>query len=84
VLIGPDEQRADWYVRDTAGEFRDLLRGDFERAATLPEGAVDTGWRRGGRRLWLGPGDEAAYLVGIEDPDDIERWPAAREPVMCA
>jgi hypothetical protein len=32
--------------------------------------------------LWLG--DDAAYLVDVDDPGDVERRPAAKEPIMCA
>ena len=79
LLIGPDDKNSDWYVRDTKGEFADLLRGTFHGDATLPDDATDTGWHRSGRELWLAK--DAAYLVGV---DDVERWPAAKEPIMCA
>jgi hypothetical protein len=84
LLIGPDEHRADWYVRDVNGEFPELLRGTFDHDATLPKDATSTGWRRSGRQLWLGHDKEAAYLVDIDDPHDVERWPAAKEPILCA
>ena len=84
LVIGPDVRRADWYVRDATGALRDHLRGEFDRDARLPKGATFTGWSRGGRRLWLGPDDEAAYLVDVDDPQVIERWPAAKEPILCA
>jgi hypothetical protein len=70
-------------VRDPANELRDLLRGGFDDDAALPEDATSTGWRRDGRELWLAE-KEAAYLVDIDDPGDVERWPAAKEPIMCA
>jgi hypothetical protein len=84
LLIGPDVRRADWYVRDATGELPDHLRGEFDPDATLPNDATFTGWTRGGRQLWLGPDNEAAYLVDIDDPHVIERWPAAKEPILCA
>ena len=84
LLIGPDDQRADWYVRDATGEFPELLRGTFDDDATLPEDAISTGWRRGGRQLWLSRDKQAAYLVDTDDPHAVERWPAAKEPIMCA
>jgi hypothetical protein len=87
VLLGP-KLAADtpWYVSDTRGDgnFSGLLRTTFSDDATLPEGATDTGLRRGGRQLWIGPDKEAAYLVSLEDADDVERWPAAKEPLWCA
>ena len=83
LLVGP-EQKADWYVRDTNGEFSELLRTTFASNATLPQGATDTGLRRDGRQLWIGPDEEAAYLVSIDDPEDVARWPAAKQPIGCA
>ena len=84
LLIGPDVRRADWYVRDVSGELIEHLRGEFDTDATVPHGATFTGWSRGGRQLWLGPGKEAAFLVDIDDPGAVERWPAAKEPILCA
>jgi hypothetical protein len=81
LMIGPDEKTADWYVRDTSGELAEFLHGELDDDATLPPDATDTGWHRDGRELWLAHDKRAAYLVG---PDDVERWPAAREPIMCA
>ncbi|HET8757838.1 MAG TPA: hypothetical protein VFM58_17595 [Solirubrobacteraceae bacterium] len=84
LLVGPGTRTADWYVRDTKGEFADYLRGTFDGEATLPHDARSTGWRRDGRRLWLARDKTAAYLVSIGDPHDVERWPAATQPIMCA
>jgi hypothetical protein len=78
------KQKANWYVRDTKGEFGELLRTTFAGDATLPRGATDTGLRRGGRQLWIGPDREAAYLVSLDDPQDVDRWPAAKQRIGCA
>jgi hypothetical protein len=83
LLIGPDEHDADWYVRDPPSDFDDLVRGTFAADATLPKHATSSGWRRSGRELWLGRDKDAAYLVDIDDPHDVERWPAAKEPILC-
>src|SRR5919106_4438864 len=84
LLVGP-EQKADWYVRDTAGAgLSELLRTTFTADAALPEGATDTGLRRDGRQLWIGPDEEAAYLMSLDDAHDVERWPAAKQPIRCA
>ena len=83
LLVGP-EQKADWYVRDTNGEYSELLRTTFTNHATLPQDATDTGLRRDGRQLWIGSDEEAAYLVSIDDPEDVARWPAAKQPLWCA
>jgi hypothetical protein len=84
LLIGPDIRRADWYVRDATGEFPHHLRGEFGRDATLPKGATFSGWSRGRHELWLSPDKDAAYLVDIDDPRVVERWPASKEPILCA
>jgi hypothetical protein len=83
LLVGREE-RADWYLRASGGDFSGLLRTTFAKEATLPEGATDTGLRRDGRELWIGPDEEAAYLVSLDDAQDVERWPAARQPIRCA
>jgi hypothetical protein len=83
LLVGRKEA-ADWYVRDTSGEFSGLLRTTFANEARLPEGATDTGLHRDGRHLWIGPDEEAAYLVSLDDAQDVERWPAAKQPIRCA
>jgi hypothetical protein len=83
LLVG-SERKADWYVRDTDGELSEFLRTTFASDATLPEGATDTGLRRDGRQLWIGPDEDAAYLVSLDDARDVERWPAAKQPIRCA
>ena len=83
LLVGP-ERAADWYVRDTGREFRALLRTTYGEVEGIPEGATDTGLSRDGRELWIGPGKKAAYLVSADDAHDIERWPAAKQPIRCA
>ena len=76
---------ADWYVRDTSGgEFTGLLRTTFANEATLPAGATDRGLRREGRQLWTGPDEEVAYLVGLDDTQEVERRPTAKQPIRCA
>jgi DNA-binding response OmpR family regulator len=85
LLLGP-KATGDWYLRDAGNneDFSGLLRTTFSDEATLPEGATDTGWRRGGRQLWIGPDNEAAYLVSLDDAHDVERWPAAKQRIGCA
>lgn len=83
LLLGP-ERRADWYVRDLGGEFRSLLRTTFSANAKLPADATDTGLGRDGRHLWIAADGEAAYLVSADNAADVERWPAATQPIRCA
>ena len=70
----PDETQ---FARDTEGE---LIAG-YDAGSRVPAGATDTGFEREGRRLWTT--DDAAYLVSTDDPDDVERWPVATEPIYC-
>jgi hypothetical protein len=83
LVVGP-ERKADWYVRDTHAELSELLRTTFKSHAALPEGATDTGLRRDGRELWIGPDKEAAYLASLDDRSGVERWPAAKRRIGCA
>jgi hypothetical protein len=78
------KENTDWYVRDTKGEFGELLRTTFADDAALPPGATDTGLRRDGRQLWIGPDRQAAYLMSLDDPQDVDRWPAAKQRIGCA
>jgi hypothetical protein len=69
------------------GDSRELARSlttTPDDAARLPAQAVDTGWQRDGRELWLGESPRAAYLVSVDDPADVHRWPAVKEPIACA
>jgi hypothetical protein len=91
LILGQDEDGrgdrsddADEFLRDTTGELADYLRTTYDATASLPKRAVDTGFSRDGRRLWLDPNGDAAYLVSTDDPDDVERWPASEEPIRCA
>ena len=77
LLLGP-ERKADWYVKDARGELRELLHTTFSNDAKLPADATDTGFRRDGRQLWIGRAEHAAYLVSLDDPDDVQRWPQAK------
>jgi hypothetical protein len=72
------------YIRDPSGELADYLLTTYDASADLPDGATDTGLRRDGRQLWLVTNRDAAYLVSIDDSDDVERWPASKEPIRCA
>jgi hypothetical protein len=84
LLVGR-ERTGDQYVRDTSGgDFAGLLRTSFTNVDRPPEGATATGWRRDGRQLWIGPDKEAAYLVSLDDAQDVERWPAAKQRIWCA
>jgi hypothetical protein len=87
--LGTDYQGGDdvtrFYVRDP----EDVFQGEFDMPppdldATLPEGAVDSGFHRGPWHLWLveSEGDEAVYLVSDDGP--VERWPRGETTFACA
>ena len=81
LMLG-GERRGRQFVRDVDGELAELTRTTYDGSATLPDTARDTGFSRDGRELWATP--DAAYVVDLGDPADVERWPAAREPIFCA
>jgi len=85
LYVGP-ERSADQYLRDTTGELGEALRTTYADNVALPKDARDTGWHRDGQELWLEPGHpDAAYLVALDDPHQVERWPAAKAGgVACA
>jgi len=62
------------FVRDVRGRFSTSVA--FEPDSTLPAGATDTGWRDGGRSLWIPGGSDTPSSVYIVDGDSVERWPA--------
>lgn len=78
-----DGKDARQFVRDEEGIFEDL-ESTYTAGAQLPEDAVDSGFERDGRHLWTAADDSAAYLVSIDEPHDVERWPGAIEPIYCA
>jgi hypothetical protein len=70
------------YLRDVHGALADFRRTTYRAGATLPRTATDTGLHRDGRELWVDA--DAAYLVRLERPSDVERWPGASKPIGCA
>ena len=84
LSLGPDDEDVQTYLRDTTGELADWTTTTYDGAAVLPDDATTTGFRRDGRVLWLGTAPNAAYLVSVDDPSDVERWPAERERIACA
>ncbi len=71
------------YVRDVRGDLEDSLLTTYDGSAALPDDATDTGLRHDGRQLWVVPAKDAAYLVSIDDADNVERWPAATHRIGC-
>jgi hypothetical protein len=77
-------RKGDEYLRNPTPELRRSLTTTYDDAATLPRDATDTGWRRDGRELWVGQHPRAAYAVSVDDPTDVERWPASKHDIGCA
>lgn len=75
--------RARIFIRDPAGVIADEeTSAAFDEDAELPAAAVDTGYRQGGRALWMRPGDDSfVYLVTARR---VEAWPHNSSPAGCA
>jgi hypothetical protein len=83
VQVGPEWRRDQRWYRDPTGQLSARGAHRYSADAELPPDAEATGWHRDGRELWLVPDRSAAYSVSIEDPGDVERWPAA-QALSCA
>ncbi len=68
------------FVRDPAAVFgqRELAAG-YDPDASLPDDAVDSGFRRDDVSLWHVPGDQTA--VWLVSGDTAERWPGGDTPL---
>jgi hypothetical protein len=68
------------YIRDPLPELSDYFAEPYEAHATLPAGAIDTGYHRDGNKLWLSADGQRAY---VGTPDDVEVWPREQQPLGC-
>jgi hypothetical protein len=84
IEVNRNSTRPRQFVHAPGGELADLLRTTYDAHAHLPSAARDTGWRRGGLALWLHRGGDAAYLVNLADPTDVQRWPRSKRILGCA
>jgi hypothetical protein len=84
IEVNRTSTRPRQFVYAPEGELADLLRTTYDAHAHLPGAARDTGWRRGGLALWLHRGGDAAYLVNLADPTDVQRWPKSKRTIGCA
>jgi hypothetical protein len=74
------------YVRDPDGVFDDLVTVPYDGDATLPSGAVATGYRIGDWELWLGDAEatDAVYVVNtVGSTPVVERWGRVDPPNVC-
>ena len=72
----------DAYVRDPQPDLSEFFAQPFQAHRTVPADARDTGYSRGGNRLWLAA-DRAVVYVGAS-PSDAEQWPRTVKPLACA
>jgi hypothetical protein len=67
------------FVRDPTGVLgQPEFSAGADPDASLPDDAIDSGYRRGEVWLWHRPGDPSA--IWLVSPDGVERWPAGRPP----
>lgn len=59
----------------------DFFAEPYDAELALPPDAVDTGYQREGRRLWLSPDKQRAY---VGQPDNVELWPRTIKHLGCA
>ncbi len=69
------------FVRDPEGVLLTDRDSPYVGDTHLPDGAVDTGYRRGHDQLWRESGRKAIYVI---TPDTVERWPKDPGEVGCA
>lgn len=72
IVLGAEGRN---YVGSADPEWwHESIQDGFSADAELPDGAVDSGFRRERTELWITPDDDSAvYLVGPEG--NVERWP---------
>lgn len=70
------------YISDPEQVFdgRDFV-APFDADAELPPDAIDTGYRRDGRHLWLSSDRTIAYVV---TDSSTEAWPSSTDDFFCA
>lgn len=69
------------YARDPDGVLEPaMLNAAYDGDVPMPEGARDTGYRLGDRRLWLTDDESTAY---VRTPDGVEAWPRVKDGLGC-
>ena len=75
------ELRGDDYVREPLPELADFFETPFRADIRLPADAIDTGYRRDGRHLWLAADRKQAF---VGNHGSVEAWPRTAKPLGCA
>lgn len=79
-----DEDEEHQYVRRAQTEYvGDFFAERYRTAVPLPRDAVDSGYRRDGRQLWLSADRKRAY-VGRPGAATVELWPRTTQMLGCA
>lgn len=69
------------FLRDPEGLFEAEVVVPYDADATLPEDAVDTGFRLDDLELWAERDRDAVYAL---KEGSVERWPRTRSEIACA
>jgi hypothetical protein len=77
-----DIMNARWYVRNPSGYLMHEVIGEPATNVAPPDDARNTGYHNSNFELWLAPSnqDVAAY---IKTGGHFERWPRAKQSLMC-
>jgi len=86
LSMGDGRAETQYLGGDGTEEFagQDLLTTTYDGDTVLPDDATDTGYEYDDWHLWLASDRTAAYVVGTDDPSQVERWPAAKDSIACA
>lgn len=77
----PEKPPTQVYVRNAEPDLNDYFAEPHEADLLLPRDAVDTGYQREGRRLWLSRDERRGY---VGQPGSVELWPRTIRPLWCA
>jgi len=69
------------YVRDPQPGLTDFFAEPYDEHASVPAGAIDTGYERDGHQLWLSADRQRAFVGTV---GDVEMWPRTTRPLSCA
>jgi hypothetical protein len=73
---------ARWYVRNLPEFLKPMLLTDFGSEVTPVKDARYTGYHNSTFELWLAPSDQDT-TVYIKTEGHFERWPRAKQALMC-
>ena len=72
------------YLRDPQGVYpAEMLLSTYGPDVELPSTAAATGYSWEGKEMWVDAADPEAAAYIVYD-DHVERWPRAREAILCA